>query len=375
VRRRHVGLAVERRLTCAEQEAERTEPCPSRRKRHCPHPAMHTFVSRSQRCSRADEEAEVRQRSLRIWQSRRQATTAALGPHAVESAAITSERTSSDRHDVTMRRAVIPESPRDVNDRRRLASCRGRRFRSHSGRLSWSVAHMGDEQEKETRGAERSVLAIATGTLLAIVVKLPVFPTVTLTRSQGAWSGGDRISWGMKLTTLREVFHWSGSWRGHQPIAFALVCLFALVLSVGTAAYGGRAVARAVRERAFPWRPGVPAIARSAVIAAGSFVTAMAIVILVVEMAGLRSGGVEIVVFVVPAMVALFAGARLGPPTGTSPRRRALLMLAATPFAAALATAVVSLLLEAANFHVPAAVVAVVALAAAPGAVRIAREG
>ena len=57
----------------------------------------------------------------------------------------------------------------------------------------------------------RGALALVALLLLAMVVALPVFPTVNMTRSYGDWSGGDRIGWGVGTAPLSDVFRWSRS--------------------------------------------------------------------------------------------------------------------------------------------------------------------
>lgn len=207
---------------------------------------------------------------------------------------------------------------------------------------------------------------------LALVTLLPIFPTVAMTRSSGSWPGGDRISWGISLAPLHEVFFWSRSWRGHRMGSFVAVALFDPALAVALSFAIARLIAR-VSSRARPLSFVVPYFA-GGFVGACSLASLVSLVRLVTAVTHARvsaTAGIALSAFVI-------GGALIATAAGAYPARSLLVRagstLASIPSAVAGAVALASLLERAARADVvPNALLAIVGFLLGPLAVAVVR--
>jgi len=210
--------------------------------------------------------------------------------------------------------------------------------------------------------------------LLAGIVHLPIFPTVDMTRSSGAFSDGDRIAWGMGFTQLDQVFRWSVSWRGHRQLVFALIAILdplpALSLAAGGATLLGRLARRPPLARLAPIAP----LAALGGVGASAFVALAALVIAAVEATKSGSGpGVVGEIGLVVTAIASVGVVALALPSGFRWTRRALHVVLSVPFAACGVAALSSLFESASRAGAPGVALLVTALALGPSGFALAR--
>lgn len=218
----------------------------------------------------------------------------------------------------------------------------------------------------------RGALGLVMIGALALVTLLPVFPTVAMTRSSGSWPGGDRISWGISLAPLHEVFFWSRSWRGHRMGAFVAVALFDPALAIALSFAVARLVAR-VSSRARALSFVVPYFA-GGFVGACSLASLVSLVRLVTGVTHVRvsaTAGASLSAFVIGGALITTA---LGAYPGRSLLVRAGSTLASIPSAVAGVIALASLLERAGRADVvPNALIAVVGFLLGPLAVLVVR--
>ncbi len=121
------------------------------------------------------------------------------------------------------------------------------------------------------------LFAAVSVTIAAVLVRLPVFPTVAMTRSSRS-SGGDRIDWGVGFGTLDDHLRYERSWAEHR-LAEAVICdvahpILVVLVSTGVATL----LSLALRRLGEPRLSDLDRVARRAsVVAYGLFALAAAV--------------------------------------------------------------------------------------------------
>ncbi len=126
-------------------------------------------------------------------------------------------------------------------------------------------------------GRAPGFFAAVSVTVAAVLVRLPVFPTVTMTQSSRS-SGGDGIDWGVGFGTLDDHLRYERSWADHR-FTEAVICdvahpILLVLVSTGVATLLSLALARLGDPRV----SGLDRVARRAsVVAYGLFAFASAV--------------------------------------------------------------------------------------------------